>query len=412
MKRVLFIAYLFPPRGGGGVQRSAKFVKYLPEFGWLPTVICGPAPRHRQRDPTLALNWPAGVRVQEVQGLELPAWLPWSVRRAFVRWLLIVDGQLGWWRPAVKQSLRELQDNDFSAVFSTSAPYTDHLVARSLCGQIELPWIADFRDPWLDNFSLTFATGWHRKVCHNIQESIVRTSSKVTVVSEPMKDQLLKRHSAANANKIEVLPNGFDSSDFEGIEPRNDDRGKFTITYTGTLFGAKSVRPFLKALRRLLDDQLLSAASLKLRLVGTHGKEAETLVHEWRLEEVVEIVGYVSHGEAISFQLGSDALLLVIGAVPGSEVVITGKLYEYLASGRPILAIAPSGAASELLRRAEAGVTVHPADMDGIAEALMKMFNSWQSKELGISPNEEIVSQFDRRRQAERLAQLLDEVSG
>jgi glycosyltransferase involved in cell wall biosynthesis len=411
MKQVLFIAYLFPPRGGGGVQRSAKFVKYLPEFGWMPSVLSGPTRRGQAVDTSLLSDLPSAVCVNVAKGFELPDWLPWRAQKLITRWALTIDGHIGWWPAAVKQGRSILESDEFSAIYSTSAPFTDHLVARSLQEETGLPWVADFRDLWLDSFSTQFATRWHRNLCSKLEDSVVRQSNKVIVVNDPMKGQMLKSHPGTLDHRLQVIPNGFDKADYEGLAPMSKDLNKFTLTYTGALYGRRSSYPFLAALRNLLDRGLIRPEQFALRLIGSTGKEAKRLVKEWRLSRNVEFLGYVSHGGAISFQLGTDALLLIVGSGSGSNAVLTGKIFEYLASGKPILGLVPPGVAADLIHEAEAGMTVHPDDVNGIANALLSMFSAWQNGELANSPRTEVVSRFERRRLTARLAEILDEVS-
>jgi glycosyltransferase involved in cell wall biosynthesis len=411
MKRVLFIAYPFPPRGGGGVQRSVKFVKYLPAEGWLPTVMSGPHRQGASSDPTLRLEVPNEVDIVSIHGIELPEQLPWRLRKTFTRWFLIVDGQVGWWPAAVRRGRELVQNWRFSAIYSTSAPYTDHLVAMQLQRESRLSWVADFRDPWLDNFNTKFATRWHRNLCSRLERKILERAERVIVVSTPMRDQLVRRYGSLARGKVIIVPNGFDRADFDNATARVYPKQSFNITYTGSLYGKQSIRTFLLAMRQLLDDEQIDRSTFKLYIVGNSGKETRGLVQELRLADCVELVGYVSHGEAISLQLGADALLLIVSSEPGSDAVATGKIYEYLAAGKPILGLVPAGVAADLLVEANAGVVVDPDNVDKIASRLRDLYEVWRAGGIDYNANKDVVARYERRQQAKKLAATLEDIT-
>lgn len=409
MKQVFCVVFLFPPTGGGGVQRTVKFVKYLPDFDWQPTVLTTLAARSLQ-DPSLMSDVPPQTPVVRVRGLELPRRLPWRLRRWITRWLLVVDEQIGWLPFAVRRGLATLRQQDYDAIYSTSGPYTDHLVALRLKRTTGLPWVADFRDPWVGNFSAAVATSMHRALRERLERKVVLAAECVLVVSEPMRQQFITRYPDLPATRFVTVPNGFDPADLEGIEPAERD-GRFTLVYTGSLYGEKqSARPLLTALRQILQSGAISPGGVRVRFVGHAGREAPALVTEWGLDEVVEFVGYLPHDEMLAHQLCADALLLIIGAGPGSQVVFTGKIFEYLAVGKLILALIPPGAAADLLTQARAGRIVPPDDVAAIASALVDLIGAWRKGELEITPDAQVVSRYERRRLTGDLARILNDL--
>jgi len=411
VKQVLFIAYLFPPAGGAGVQRTVKFVKYLPAFDWQPTVLTTSAPKG-SIDTTIAAEIPSQTHIERVSGWALSTRLPWRLRRWLTQWILTVDQEIGWYPFATQRGLKLLSAQPYQAIYSTSAPYTNHLVALRLKQASQLPWIADFRDPWLDNFSAGFATSAHRAICANLEKRIVSTANRVLVVSEAMRQQFLNRYPSLSTDHFITLPNGFDPADFENIKPIPKDNTRFTLVYTGSLYGKRqSARPFLTALRQVLERKIIPRSSITVRFVGNVNKEAEKLTLEWNLSDIIEFTGYLPHADMLAHQLGADALLLIIGAGPGSDAVFTGKIFEYLAAGKPILALIPPGVAADLLTEAQIGKIVSPDDPNAIANALTNLFSAWQKGELNESPRPEVVARYNRHQQAKKLANLLDEVS-
>jgi glycosyltransferase involved in cell wall biosynthesis len=226
-----------------------------------------------------------------------------------------------------------------------------------------------------------------------------------------MRRQFLARYPELSPTRFITLPNGFDPADFDGVSPAERD-GRFTIVYTGSLYGERqSARPFLTALRRALDHSLIPRTDIRLRFVGNTGYEASNLVKGWGLDDVVQFTGYLPHAEMIPHQLCADVLLLIIGSGPGSEVVFTGKIFEYMAAGKPVLALVPEGAAADLLTEAQIGHIVSPDQPDAIAETLTGLFTDWRNRRLHGSPDPTVISRFDRRQQTGELARILDKVS-
>ena len=411
MKQILFVAYLFPPAGGAGVQRTVKFIKYLPNFGWQPTILTTSAPTN-SIDNTISAEVPTQTPIHRVAGWALSNRIPWRLRHWFTHWILTVDQEIGWYPFAVRRGLKLLHTQSWQAIYSTSAPYTNHLVALRLKKDSHLPWIADFRDPWLDNFSAKFATPAHRAICAGLEKQIVSTADRVLVVSEPMRQQFLNRYPDLPADHFIILPNGFDPADFENIKPIPGDDTRFTLVYTGSLYGKRqSARPFLTALRQLLNRNIIPRNNLRVRFVGNAGKEAEELTQKWNLSDIIEFTGYLPHADMLAHQLGADALLLIIGAGPGSKAVFTGKIFEYMAAGKPILALVPPGVAADLLTEAQIGYIVPPNNPDAIVAILTQIFTDWQKGNLNASPLPDVVARYNRHRQTEKLANIFDEVS-
>ncbi len=407
-KRVLFIAYTFPPHGGTGVQRSVKFVRYLPSHDWQPTVLTASA-KPALTDPELARQVPPQTEIVRVGGLVLPVSWPWRLRYGIRQWILTVDDRIGWLPFAVQRARRLFQQNAFDAIYSTSGPYTDHLVALRIKRDTGLPWVADFRDPWLDNFSQQFATRVHRAVCAHLEQQVIETADRILVVSEPMRTQLLDRYPSLNASRCTVLPNGFDPNDFERLESAPRD-GRFTLVHSGSLYGPReqSAQAFLLALNLNLRNQEIPRHAICVRFVGRAGFEAHEQARQLGLEDVVEFRGQLAHREALAHQLAADILLLIVGSGPGSASVATGKVYEYLAAGKPILALAPPSAAAALVEEAQVGTTAPPDDPKAIAVALTQLYRDWREGQPQVRPNPAILARYDRRNQAAQLAQIFD----
>ncbi len=411
MRRLLVVAWYFPPWGGGGVQRTAKHVKYLPQFGWQPVVLTGPMPRRGLKDPTLWEDFTEAPQVLRTRAPLLPAALPWRVRNALTRWLLVNDEQAGWYPFALAAASDLIRRERIDAIYTTSAPYTAHLVGLRLRQRFGLPWIADFRDPWADNAVIKPPTAWHRQRIRRWEERVISAASRVTVVSEPMAQALRVAYPSTEPQRFLVLPNGFDPDDFAQVEPAGRQEGRMSIVYSGSFYGQRSSQPFLRALHNVLERGELPRSAIHVRLVGNIGQATPDQVRALALSDVVQITGYVAHRQSIAYVLGADVLLLVVATGPGSAGMLTGKIFEYLAARRPILALTPPGAAADLIRESRAGVAIDPENGPAIERQLVEWFKQWQRGELVCNSDADVVARYDRRQLAQTLAKVLDSAS-
>ncbi len=408
-KRVLMVAYYFPPLAGAGVQRSLKFARYLPDFGWQPHVLTVDSKSERLQDAAMKTEIPPSVAVFRTRIAQLPRQLPWRLRNFIARWLLLIDEHIGWYPFAVPMALKLIRSQSLQAIYTTSYPYTAHLIGLALKQRTGLPWVADFRDPWVDNFSAPPPTRWHAQFVLRQESKVVAQADRVLVVSEPMRQLFLAIHPDAPPGKLQVIPNGYDPDDFTNPPAVKQEENRLSIVYTGSFYGKhRTPEYFLRAVRLALDDRRIPAGQLRVRFIGNFSASLLDLVAAAGLEQVVEIVGYLPHREAVARLCAADLLLLIIGSGTGSQVVFTGKIFEYLAARKPILALIPPGAACDLIQDAGAGVIVPPEDIPSIARELSALYERWRQGKLAISPNEDVIRRYDRRLLTGRLANILD----
>ena len=409
MKQVLFIAYYFPPLGGAGVQRTLKFVKYLREFGWNASVLTVHPHRSALTDTTLLNEVISDTIIYRTMAPALPARLPWKIRNSIARWFLIIDEQIGWLPFAVSRGKELLQSSGIDALVSTSAPYTSHLISYQLRDFAQVPWVADFRDPWIDNFTTQYPTRLHASLAQRFEQSVITRADRTMVVSEPMRKAILKRYAELPEDQVITLTNGYDPADFVSATPPSKRNSKFTITYTGSFYAnARSPSNFLTGLNMCLDDQRIARDKIQVVLVGNLASKINDEIHQINLSDVIQITGYVPHQSSISYLLQSDLQLLIIGSLPGSQAIFTGKIFEYLASNKPILALAPPGAACDLILEARAGEVVAPDDIDEIANQLCMFYTKWESGSLHLNSDLSVIQRYDRRLLTQQLAGILD----
>jgi len=401
------ISSRFPPHGGAGVQRTTKFVKYLPGFGYRPHVLTtGPAWRVTDRS-LLADVRPETVVVRVPCGT-LPSGLPFRVRQMIARWILVVDPEAGWIPWAALAGRRMIKKYGIHLLYSTSAPCSNHLAALLLARVTGLPWVADFRDPWINNLTDTFPTPLHRHICAGLESQVIRRADRVVAVSTPMTREFADRCRTENPEKFVTIPNGFDADDFTGIKPAVRDNRRFTMVYSGSFYQSRTPDCFLDGVAALLGAGTVTADDICVRFVGNMGPAVSAAVQARGLGDVVELTGYVSHREAVSYLLAADLLLLVVNAGRNSQGVFTGKLFEYLAAGRPVLALAPPGCAADLIEEAKAGKVVDPDDPGAVARALAEMIQPWRAKAVSYRADQQVAAQYERRRLTGDLARLLD----
>jgi glycosyltransferase involved in cell wall biosynthesis len=443
LRTVLIVSYEFPPVGGPGVQRAAKFAKYLPERGWRPVVITARPSPARPRDESLLADI-EGVEVHVTAGLELASVIsramhPFGFGRArrlggghsgeaagadgmtpphgtpdpaarpalstrLAAWISVPDDKMAWRWIAVGPAARLAAAVGADAVFSTAPPYTAHLVAMRAAGR--RPWVADLRDPWSQSGHVHRPSEWHRERAVEWERRVIERADAVTCVSAPIAEGLAARP----RREPVVLPNGFDPADMPSR--RVDARGPLTLLYTGTFYGEISPLPFLDALADLKAAHPREAAGLRVDFVGATSERFSGAVTSRGLAEIVGLTGYVDHSRTLELLASADAALMFLALGEKSRPIYTGKLFEYLGAGVPILAMVPDGVAADLIREAEAGTIVAPDDRRAITGALRDLIAAKREGRLERPPRRDIVSRFDRRVQTGILAGLFDELCG
>ncbi len=419
LRRLLVVAYYFPPMGLSGVQRVAKFIKYLPEHGWQPTVLTIEPAGYFAYDTTLLHEVKrAGVTIcrtgswdptrffRRHQTIPLPS-EPQRKRLSTMSQLLFVpDNKIGWYPHALRAGRRLLKEQAFDAIYSSAPPYTAHLIAARLSRQSGLPLVVDFRDDWVGNPRHVYPTPLHRSLHQRMERRVMRTSSHAIVINEPIRCALAERNTRKGFQpSISVIPQGFDADDF-AVEPAARKSGTMRLLYSGIFYDAQTPDYFLRALAQVVENHPRVRDHIEAVFIGLFPEASMHLAARLGIGDLVRYVGYVVHEEAVAQLQATDVLWMTIGKRPGAGGISTGKLFEYFGTRKPILALVPGGAACEALRPYGAACIVEPDDVDAIAQSILSMFTQWQAGTLP-TPNESYVQQFDRRRLAGQLAACL-----
>jgi len=412
--KVLLVTMYFPPAGGGGVQRPLKFATHLPELGIETHVLAPDDPKWIHRDEELLppmLAWvhrarylgPKGRKPAEelhgTTGLERAGkQLQLAGRR-----LLVPDENVSWNLTAIPAAIRIVRNEQIDVVLTTSPPSSVHLVGAAVKRATGVRWVADLRDsvvahPHRDAERLLVRAKEQGE--HAIAKLIGRSADAIVAVSDAIAEEVREREPRG---PVVTIANGSDFDDFAGLEHTRSDR--LRITHAGSFFGKRDPRPFLTAVKQSgLDDVVV-------RFLGDFRSTDREWADEQELGDRLELIPYAPRRRSLELQRDSDVLLLLIPEAGGrGKGVLSGKVFEYLAAERPILAVVPpEGAAAELIRDAGAGVVVAPDDVEGMTAALRELHARWQAGSLDGTPlSEEWRDRVSRRARVEELARLLE----
>lgn len=418
LRRVLVVAYYFPPMGLSGVQRTVKFARYLPEYGWEPVVLSvEPGGYFAFDDELMAEVQAAGIEVHRTTSLDpnrlfgrrRAVSMPGESRRSLLaraaQTIFIPDSKIGWYPFALRAGRRLVARSPVHAVLSTAPPYTGHLIGARLAADHGLPLVLDYRDDWLDNPRHVYPTALHRRIHARLERRVLDQADAVVAINGTIARAIAGR-SAGSADPV-VIPQGYDPADYPASPP---DSGGFTLTYTGVFYDAQRPDAFLQGLARFLERRPDARSATRARFLGLFPDSARAEVARLGLDDVVDIGPYVTHREAMEALAGTAVAWLVVGRRSGSEQISTGKLYAYIGARVPILALVPEGEARRELLDYGAARIVDPDDVAGTADAIALWYDAWRTKTLP-APDPEFVARFDRRRLAGNLAAVLDSVA-
>ena len=437
--RALLVTYYFPPAGGGGVQRVLGWCRHLPAFDVEVTVLAPAEPHWVDADPTLVIPpatqvirtidpSPAAVIPREAlagtRGLRrIGRWLSLQPRR-----FALPDIHVRWRRPAVRAALdaaRQLPAHErWDVVISSSPPETTHVVARDIARALDLPWVADFRDSWLDLPHLRLdRVGPRIKHARSVRlaRRVLRHASAITTVSEPLAVDLRRHHPHA---RVHVIENGVERTDVARAEPRAEgyrERDRFVVLYTGNFFGRQSPATLLDAVEQAVAEDPALAQDLVLRFIGgLKPVDRDRIAGSTQLASVVDHVEFLRHDDVLAHQRAADLLYLYVAPGTRSAGVFTGKVFEYVAARRPVLALVPAdNVCVELLDAAGStrhggGARVDPDDVAAIAAALHRAHGAWvgarDEPRTDIDVPPAVLDRIDRASGARQLRDVLTSV--
>jgi len=433
--RVLVISYWYPPMLAMGALRVANLVKRLPAHGWQPVVVTisplsdfymqtgplevpSPIEVHRTRDWSFhqriiyfsrALGWsrPGKAELSKRRKRRCFSLLGRLVITAYRQLVCFPDEAILWYAIEYRRIRAIVRDVKPKILFSSSLPNTSHLIARRLSRELNIPWVAEFRDLWTQNHLLKRAPPL-RWIERGLERRVIRRANALVTVSPPLARQLETFH----RKPVYVVPNGFDESELRaGAYPQNS---AFTITHTGMIYpGKRDPQPLFHALTELVQDGMLSDQEVRVCFYGRKLEHLERLLERYpKIASMISLVGEVSHQEAMGQQRNSTILFLLEWTDPRAKGVYTGKVFEYLAARRPILAVGPkNGVIEELLNETKAGVLVSTASE--VKKVLAEWLEAWREKgSIPFQGDEQLLKQHTWENRAGKLADVLDRVVG
>lgn len=426
MRRVLLITYHYPPRPGIGSVRPSGLVKYLPQFGWEPIALTprlpeGPRPPGRVIETAyrdVLGVWKARLGLEATRGLheqlQLPvSSVPRSMRlhtRAigWVKSIIAYPDPMKGWVPFAVEAVRELGRNEkVDAILSSAHPMTCHLIGRRAKEILKCPWVADFRDLWTQNHYYSYGR-IRRLVEARLERKTVRAADVLVTVSAPLAQLLQKKFGNL---PIRWITNGFDPEEFQAAGPELTKA--FSITYTGQMYqGKQDPSLLLKMIADLVREGILCGSEVRLRFYGPAEPWLAALVQCYELDGLVKIHGLVPRDAALVHQRESQ-LLLLLGWTDATEVgVYTGKVFEYLGSRRPILAVGGSpGVVGELLHETKAGR--HVTSEAQLRACIIEAYAEFQrAGRVSYAGDENAIKRYTHVEMARKFASLLDMVAG
>lgn len=413
MKKVLIISNQFPPMGGSGVQRSAKFVKFLRDFDYEPVVLT--KERKNGSDESLMLDIPKDIEIISVSGIDFDSktgilGLPYKF---IARKILIPDSEVLWAKKAFKVAMERLSVGDISAVYTTSFPYSDHLVGLKIKKSLpELPWVADFRDEWTRNpyiLDMNYPSSRMKKEKKMEKEVLLSVDALITNTNK-MLEGFIDLESGLDG-KSYVIPNGFDDADFERAngEPRKD---VFTLTYAGSMYGRRKPDLIFKAISELISENKISKNKIFVKFIGNMKVNiVREMIFSLKLDDVVSLYPYMKHRELLEKLSESACLLLLIGQGVGAENFSSGKIFEYIKMNRKILAVVPTeGEAAKIIRETNSGVISDCSNLMEIKDKILQLYNEFFEGDIYPSVNEKEVAKYHRRVQTKALSEVFNSV--
>jgi len=429
MKKVLIITYYWVPAGGVAVQRFLKFTRYLRDYGWEPVILTVQDGSYPYTDPKLEEQVPEGVQVVRTKTFEpfeiynllrgqKGKTVPLAVATASKKSLFqkisgyiranffLPDARVGWKPYAIKAASKIIDEQKIDAIITTGPPHSTHLIGQSLKAKYKLPWIADFRDPWTEIFNNQYLpfTEASKAKDKKMEASVLRDCDIATVIGNGMKTVF----PSAYTSKMHVITNGYDEVDYDrSLKPETD---KFRMRYVGNLFSNQNIEAFWKAIVELKKENTDFAKDFELELIGKADSAISDSIDEYDLGDTVKFVSFIPHQDAIRKMQTASILLSVIPEVVNNKLIITGKIFEYMGSGRPIFLIGPTDCDAAVVVSDSHSGRIHDYQAkEAMKASLLSYYRQFISGE-GIKSSIGI-ELYSRKQLTGRLAALLNDLT-
>ncbi|MFC2113434.1 glycosyltransferase family 4 protein [Bacteroidota bacterium] len=436
-KKVLVLTYYWPPSGGAGVQRWLKFTKYMRDFDFEPVIYTADDPEYPSIDESLFKDLPVNLTM-----LKTPVWEPYKLYKRFTLqkkghrinagflnqekkkgiaekisvWIrgnwFIPDARKFWIKPSIRYLVNYLKENPVDLIASTGPPHSMHLIGLGVSQKMNIPWIADFRDPWtkIDFYQDLMLTRRADRKHRKLELSVLKNASHVTVNSHDMK----RVFNEMGIEHVMVIPNGFDPEDFSDPEKtveatRSELDTKFSFTHIGTIVPSRNPETLWKVFAELVRTNEDFARDLEIKLVGASDYSVSRSIQENDLDDWISNIDYLPHKEAIHLLKHTQVLLLLINNTPFAKGVQPGKLFEYMCADRPILAVGPPDGESALfLNETKTGHIVDFTDYNGMKNQILDYYNQYKNGNLKVEPDN--IERYSRKTLTGTMTSLFNQI--
>jgi glycosyltransferase involved in cell wall biosynthesis len=431
MNKVLVITYYWPPSGGSQVLRWLMFSKYLPEFGWMPLIYTPENPEPQETDSSLIKEIPGKINV-----IKRPIWEPYRLYKMFSRKgkdvkistafisekksnslidktsnfirsnFFIPDARRFWIKPSYRYLKKYLAGNPADLIVSSGPPHSMHIIALLLKKTLNIPWIADFRDPWtnIDYYRHLLLTSRADKKHHMLEKEVLTNADYVVAVSPTMKEEFI----GMGAKKVKTITNGYD--DYKITIDKNKRDRKFSILHLGSIPGTRNAETLWKVLAELTVSEKGFADNLRITLIGKVDYSVIESLKKHNLMSFITREKYMPHLKALERMAMAQVLLLLINNTPNAAGILTNKFYEYLSVRRPILGIGPpDGDTAAILKITRAGKISDFDDFEGMKHNILSFYNLYLKNKLEINPAN--IDRFSRFNLTKELVKTFQEVT-
>ncbi len=431
MKKILFVTYNFPPAAGAGTQRTLKFLKYLPEFGFETYVLTVDKVDYPDLDFSLLNEIPEHTKIFRTR-----YWTPFGIYRkitgrkpedkipvAFIKEnqkslaerisvflrmnVFLPDAKIGWLPFAVKRGKKIIKEHKIDLIYSSGPPHTCHLIAKALKNSTGVKWIADFRDPWteIDYYSGIGRTKLAEKIDSYLERSVLKRADYIISASS---GYLRIIQSKGIPNKYDVITNGFDLDDFSKVKTK--ELKKFTITYTGNMPYTRNPENLWSALDELVNEVEDFRENFEFHFAGVMDDEIKDTISKMSFYKNFINHGYVSHNDAVDLVFNSHLLIMIVNQVATSKEILPGKIFEYIASGNYILVIGPEdGESAKLINYIGQGTSIDYNKKDEMKKLIFVLYSKWKKNEL-VKFESEQKNEFSRKILTGKLADILHSI--
>jgi glycosyltransferase involved in cell wall biosynthesis len=434
MKKVLILTYYWPPSGGAGVQRWLKFVKYLQDFNWEPIVYTAANGEIPEIDTSLEKDVPKNITI-----LKTPIWEPYSAYKALIGqkknekinaaflneskkksplnnlaiWIrgnfFIPDARKFWIKPSITYLSDYVSKNKIDAIISSGPPHSMHLIAKGLKKKFpQIKWVADFRDPWtnIDFYADLKLTKWADAKHKRLEKEVLNECDAAISIGNGMNTEFQSiNNNPSQLSKFHVITNGFDDDDLLKTQVEKDK--KFSIAHIGTLVKSRNPEGLWRVLKELTSHNKTFKDALEIKLVGKLDIAVKESIEKHNLWQYVRKIDYLPHNEVIAEQQRSKVNLLLVNQTQNAKGILTGKFFEYLSAGAPILAIGPvDGDLAQILNETKAGYISDFNDETTLQKNILSLFENQH-----ITRNETAIKNYSRKNLTKKLSEILNDLT-